>query len=87
LEVRKWRHPAEITIIREVKNGTIYTIKIYAERSKMGDKVGAAGIIILNGKLVHQLKFTLHGHCSNNEAEKIATSSFTKIRRTSACTG
>jgi len=26
----------------------------------------------VNGKLVHQLKFKLHGHCSNNQAEQIA---------------
>ena len=26
----------------------------------------------MNGKLVHQLKFKLHGLCSNNEAEEIA---------------
>jgi len=25
----------------------------------------------VNGKLVHQLKFKLHGHCSNNQAEQI----------------
>jgi len=29
-------------------------------------------IIFVNGKLVHQLKFKLHGHCSNNQAEQIA---------------
>ena len=33
--------------------------------------VGAAGVIFVNGKLVHQLKFKLHGHCSNNQAEQI----------------
>ena len=26
----------------------------------------------MNGKLLNQLKFKLHGHCSNNEAEQIA---------------
>ena len=55
-----------------MENGTIYTTEVYAESSKIGDKVGAAGIISVNGKLVHQLKFTLHGHCSINEAEKTA---------------
>ena len=34
--------------------------------------MGAAVIIFVNGKLVHQLKFKLHGHCSNNQAEQIA---------------
>ena len=39
---------------------------------KIGDNVGVAGIIFLNGKLVHQLNFKLHGHCSINQAEQIA---------------
>jgi len=39
--------------------------------SKIGDSVGTAGIIFVNGKLVHQLKFKPHGHCSNNQAEQI----------------
>jgi ribonuclease HI len=34
--------------------------------------VGAAGIVFVNGKLVHQLKFRLHGHCTNNQAEQFA---------------
>jgi len=57
LEVRYWRHPAELAIIHKVENGTIYTTKVYTCGSKIGDNVGAAGIIFVNGKLVHQLKF------------------------------
>ena len=49
----------------------MYTAEVYTEGSKNGDSVGAAGIIFLNGKLVHKLKFKLHGHCSNNQAEQI----------------
>jgi ribonuclease HI len=55
-----------------VENGTRYTTEIYTDGSKTGDNVGAAGIVLVNGKLVHQLKFKLHGHCSNNQAEQIA---------------
>jgi len=72
LEVRYWRHPAEIATVHEVENSTAYTTKVYTDGSKIGDNVGAAGIIFVNGKLVHQLKFKLHGHCSNNQAEQIA---------------
>ena len=72
LEVRNWRHPAEIAIVHEVENGTTYTVEVYTDGSKIGDSVGAAGVIFVNGKLVHQLKFKLHGHCSNNQAEQIA---------------
>jgi len=50
----------------------MYTTEVYTDGSKIGDNVGAAGIVFVNGKLVHQLKFKLHGHCSNNQAEQIA---------------
>jgi hypothetical protein len=59
LEVRHWRHPAELPTIREVENGSTYTTEVYTDGSKIGDKVGTAGIIFVNGKLVHQLKFKL----------------------------
>jgi ribonuclease HI len=36
------------------------------------DNVGAAGIIFVNGELLHQLMFKLHANCSNNQAEQIA---------------
>ena len=61
-----------LAIVHEVENGTMYTAKVYTDGSKTGDNVGAAGIIFVNGKLVHQLKFKLYGHCSSNEAEQTA---------------
>jgi len=72
LEVRHWRHPAELPTFREVENGSTYTTEVYTDGSKIGDNVGAAGIIFVNGMLVHQLKFKLQGHCTNNQAEEIA---------------
>jgi len=72
LEVRNWRHPAELAIVHEVENGTMYTTDVYTDGSKIGDNVGAGGIIFVNGKLVHQLKFEIHAHCSNNQAQQIA---------------
>jgi ribonuclease HI len=56
-----------------VENGSTYTTEVYTDGSKIGDNVGAAGIIFVNGTMVHQLKFKLHGHCSNNQAKQIAT--------------
>ena len=53
-------------------NVTTYTAVVYTDGSKTGDNVGAAGIIFVNGKLVHRLKFELHWHCSNNQAEQSA---------------
>jgi len=71
LEVRNWRHRAELSIVHEVENGTVYTVEVYTDGSKIGDSFGAAGVIFVDGKLVHQLKFKQHGHCSNNQAEEI----------------
>jgi len=70
LEVRYWRHPAELPTIR-VENGSTYTTQVYTDGSKIGDN-GAAGIIFVKSKMVHQLKFKLQGHFSNNQAEQIA---------------
>jgi len=72
LEVRNWRHRAEIAIVYEVENGTVYTVEGYTDGSKIGDSVGAAVVIFFNGRLVNQLKLKLHGHCSNNQPEQIA---------------
>jgi len=56
----------------KMENGCMYTAEVYTDGSKIGNNVGAAGIISVNRKLVHQLKFKLHGHCYNNQAEQIA---------------
>ena len=45
---------------------------MYTDGSKIGDNVGAAEIIFVNGKMVHKLKYKLHRHCSNNQTEQIA---------------
>jgi hypothetical protein len=39
LEVRYWRHPAELPTIREVDNGSTYTTEVYTDGSKIGDNV------------------------------------------------
>jgi len=72
LEVRCWRHPAELAIVQEVENGNMYTAEVYTDGSKIGDSDGTAGIIFVNSKLVNQLKFKLYGRCSNNQAEQTA---------------
>ena len=36
---------------------TLFTAEVYTDGSKILDNVGAARIIFVNGKLVHQLKF------------------------------
>jgi hypothetical protein len=85
LEVRYWQRPAELAIVHEVENGTMYTTEVYKDGSKTGDNVGAAGIIFVIGKLVHQLKFKLHEHCSNNQAEKTAILTFSDVNISETC--
>ena len=65
LEVRKWRRRAELGIVHEVEDGAMYTAEVYTDGSKTGDSDGAAG------KLVDQLQFELHRHCSNNQQSKL----------------
>jgi len=72
LEVRKWRNPAELATVHEMENGCMCTAEVYTDGSKTGNNVRAAGIVSVNRKLVHQLKFKLHGHCYNDQAEQIA---------------
>ena len=72
LEVKYWRHPAKLVTIHEVKNGTLYTTEVYTDGGKIGDTVGAAGVVIENGKTVLQMQFQLHGHCTNIQAEQTA---------------
>jgi hypothetical protein len=64
LEGRYWRHPAELAIIHDVDHNTRYITEVYTDGNKIGDRVGAAGIIFVNGKLVYQL--AVHRHCTNN---------------------
>jgi hypothetical protein len=72
LEIRYWRHPAQLAIISKVEYGTIYTSSVYPDGSKIRDKFEAAVITIVNGKLAIQRKFKLHGHRSKSQAEQIA---------------
>jgi len=39
LNVRNCLYPAEISIIHEVENGTVYTVEMYKDGSKIGDSV------------------------------------------------
>ena len=55
-----------------MEKGTTYAAEVFTDGSKIGDNVGAAVIIFVKGKLAHQLKFKLHAHCSNNQAEQVA---------------
>jgi len=47
-------------------------IQIYTDGSKSEHGVGAGIAIFIQNKLAHQLRFTLHNRCSNNQAEQLA---------------
>jgi ribonuclease HI len=60
-------------IHRKIRKGIQEPIGTAEDKAFTKDEsVGAAGIIFVNGKLVYQLKFKLHGHCTNYQAEQIA---------------
>lgn len=72
LKPGNWKHPAETLQIKETEAETDYTLQIYTDGSKTGDKVGAAAVIFHHDTLIRQLKYRLDGECSNNQAEQIA---------------
>jgi len=49
-----------------------YPTEIFADGSKIGDKVGAEVAIFSEKRLVRKCKYRLQNHCSNNQAEQIA---------------
>jgi hypothetical protein len=48
LGVRYWRYPAELAVVHEVENGTMYTAEVGTDGVKIADNVGAAEIIFVN---------------------------------------
>ena len=44
----------------------------YTDGSKSGHGVGAGIAIFIQNELAHQLRYTLHNSCSNNQAEQLA---------------
>jgi ribonuclease HI len=46
--------------------------KIFTDGSKSEHGVGAGIAIFIQSKLVHQLRYTLHNRCYNNQAEQLA---------------
>ena len=49
-----------------------HDIQIFTDGSKSEYGVGAGIAIFIQSKLAHQLRYTLHNVCSNNQAEQLA---------------
>jgi len=45
LEVRNWRHPAEIAIVREVVWYYVYSESVYGRQQNWGQRWGSSGYI------------------------------------------
>ena len=70
LQPKDWLHPADSVRITEQKDE--HAKQIYTDSSKSEHGVGAGVAIFIQSKLAHQLRFTLHNRCSNNQAEQLA---------------
>jgi len=46
LEVRYWRHAADIATVHEVESGTVYTAEVCTGGSKTGETWGQQGLYL-----------------------------------------
>jgi ribonuclease HI len=68
-----WLHPANtIRISEQHEQQEQQAIQIFTDGSKSEHVVGAGIAIFVQGKLEHQLRYTLHNKCSNNQTEQLA---------------
>jgi hypothetical protein len=70
VQPKEWLHPADSVRITEQQEE--HDIQIFTDGSKSEYGVGAGISIFIQNELVHQLRYTLHNRCSNNQAEQLA---------------
>ena len=70
VQPKDWLHPADTVRITEHQEES--AIQIFTDGSKSEHGVGAGIALFIQSKLVHQMRFTLHNNCSNNQAEQLA---------------
>jgi hypothetical protein len=70
--VTYWHRPAETIIFRKENDEETSTIKIFIERSKSDQEVGAGIVIYRSGSHIKSLKYRLNKRCINNQAEQLA---------------
>jgi hypothetical protein len=69
VQPKDWLHPANTIRINEHHEQEQHAIQIFTDGSKSEHGVGTGIAIFVQGKLEHQLRYTLHNICSNNQAE------------------
>jgi hypothetical protein len=69
VQPKDWLHPADSVRITEQEE---HAIQIFTDGSKSEYGVGAGIAIFIQNELAHQLRYTLHNRCSNNQAEQLA---------------
>jgi hypothetical protein len=67
VQPKDWLHPADSIRITEQQDE--HAIQIFTDGSKSEHGVGAGIAIFIQSKPEHQLRYTLHNRCSNNQAE------------------
>ena len=72
MEVKNWDHPAKQVKITEAHEESSQYIQAYTDGSKSEVGVGSGIAIFSGNNLKMTLKYRLHKHCSNNQAEQMA---------------
>jgi ribonuclease HI len=70
VQPKDWLHPADSVRVTEQQDEPAIQVFTYGSKSENG--VGAGIAIFIQSKLVHQLRYTLHNTCSNNQTEQLA---------------
>jgi hypothetical protein len=70
VQPKDWLHPAVSVRITEQQEE--HAIQIFTDGRKSEYWVGAGTAIFIQNELAHQLRYTLHNRCSNNQAEQLA---------------
>jgi ribonuclease HI len=72
MEVKNYNHPVKQVKITEAHEESPQYIHAYTDGSKSEDGVGSGIAIFSGNNLKTTLKYRLHRHCSNNQAEQMA---------------
>ena len=69
VQPKDWLHPADSVRVTEPEE---HDLQIFTDGSKTEYGVGAGIAVFIQSKLAHQLRYTLHIRCSNNQVEQLA---------------
>ena len=69
VQPKDWLNPADT--VRTTEQQEEHAIQLFTDGSKSEHGVGPRIAIFIPSKLEHQLRYTLHNRCSNNQAEQL----------------